>query len=194
LGKKLKGCDLTPSLLRTGYLQGVFPMGEDESDEVEWYMPNQRCLFPIEGITVSRSLAKCLKNPKWQVTFDSAFEQVMWSCRRAPGDNWITPEIVRAYTECFEEGWAHSVEVWIGDELVGGSYGLALGKCLAAESMFHKVRDASKVALYHFVNWARENGYSMFDAEVMNPHLKSLGAYTIENSEYLGLLHSGLSL
>lgn len=177
---------LTPWLIRLGYLQGVFPMADDDG-EIGWYRPNRRCLFPIEGIHVSRSLRKLIERKRFSITFDHAFEEVVRSCRR-PADNWISEEIVRAYTQVHHEGWAHSCEVWRGDELVGGTYGLALGACFCAESMFHRVSNASKLALWAMVERCRELGFTIFDAEVMNPHLASLGAFEVSNKEYMAML------
>ncbi len=171
-------------LLRLAYRQGVFPMGTDGSEEVEWYRPVTRCLFPIEGIHVSRSLARTLRRSKYRISFDEAFEDVVWGCRR-PDANWITEPILRLYAGAHQEGWGHSCEVWDGKDLVGGTYGLALGGCFCAESMFHRRTDASKVALYHLVERCRTLGFVMFDAQLPNPHLLSLGAYTIGHHEYM---------
>ncbi|MES1227837.1 MAG: leucyl/phenylalanyl-tRNA--protein transferase [Armatimonadota bacterium] len=184
---------LSTELLWGAYLEGAFPMGSDDSDEIHFYTVDERCLFPIEGIRVSRSLAKTLRNPHWSVTFDQCFDDVVWACRREPGNNWITPEILRVYSLAHREGWAHSCEVWWEGELVGGTYGVAMGTCFSAESMFHRRTDASKVALYHMVRKCRELGYTIFDAEVTNPHLESLGSYTVPIEQFLQALQDGLS-
>lgn len=186
----MNGADLTPWLVRHAYEEGVFPMA-DEDGEIGWYRPHRRCLFPIEGIRVSRSLAKTIRSGRFEVRFDTSFEQVMRGCLR-PGDNWISEDIIRVYTAIHEEGWGHCGEVWLDGELVGGIYGLALGACFSAESMFHCVTDASKVALHAMVEKCRELGFKIFDAQVMNPHLASLGAYEIADHEYESLLQSAL--
>jgi len=111
----------------------------------------------------------------------------MRSCRR-PDGNWINEEIIRAYTSIFEEGWAHCGECWEDGVLVGGIYGVAIGTCFSAESMFHRVTDASKVALWAMVEKCRELGFTIFDAQVMNPHLLSLGAYEVSNAKYMKML------
>ncbi len=188
----MNGKDLRVEMLREAYVEGWFPMTVDEeSNEVEWFQPYERCLFPIEGIRVSKSLRKTLNSQKFKVTFDQAFEEVMWACRR-PEDNWITEDFVRVYGEAHNQGWGHSCEVWLDDQLVGGTYGIALGGAFFAESMFHRVTDASKVALFHMVETCRAKGFVLFDAQILNPHLASLGAYTITNQAYMRMMKSAL--
>lgn len=188
---------LTPFFLRHAYSLGCFPMADDDG-VIGWYEPRDRALFPIEGIRVSRTLAKKLKrvSVEWVdgpatnegreflVTFDRAFEDVMRGCLR-PDGNWINEELIQAFTAVHREGWAHSCEVWQGERLVGGTYGLALGGCFAAESMFHRATDASKIALWAMVEQCRRLGFTIFDAEVMNPHLARLGAFEMPQGEYL---------
>ena len=190
----MNGKDLRVEMLREAYAEGWFPMTVDEeANEVEWFQPYERCLFPIEGIRVSRSLRKTLSSHRFKITFDRAFDDVMWACRR-PDDNWITEDFVRVYGEAHQQGWGHSCEVWFGDELVGGTYGIALGGAFFAESMFHRVTDASKVALFHMIETCRARGFVLFDAQIMNPHLESLGAYTINNQAYMRMMNDALSM
>ena len=193
---------LTPFFLRHAYGLGCFPMADDDGT-IGWYAPHMRALFPIEGVHVSKSLANLIKRTRVEwvdgersestvphtlvVTFDTAFEEVIRGCRRPEG-NWINEEIIQAFSEVHRAGWAHSCEVWQGCELVGGTYGLALGSCFAAESMFHRVTDASKIALWAMVEQCRRLGFTIFDAEVMNPHLKRMGAFEIPQQEYLAML------
>ncbi len=186
----MRGDELTPWLIRYGYEQGVFPMTLEDGS-VGWFEPKRRCLFPIDRIHISRSLAKTIRSGKFTVTFDTAFEEVMRGCLR-PGDNWISEDFIRVYTLIHLEGWAHSCEVWLEGKLVGGVYGLALGSCFCAESMFHRETDASKVALEAMLRRCREFGFTIFDAQVMNPHLASLGAIEIANEEYLHRLAAAL--
>jgi leucyl/phenylalanyl-tRNA--protein transferase len=186
----MRGSELTPWLLRYAYEQGAFPMGEEDGT-VEFYLPNRRALFPMEGIHVSRSLAKTIRSGRFSITFDSSFEAVMRSCLR-PVENWITEDLIRAYTEVHAQGWAHSCECHQDGELVGGVYGIALGSCFCAESMFHQVTDASKVALWALVEKCRDLGFTVFDAQIMNPHLESLGAFEVSHREYLRLLKDAL--
>jgi leucyl/phenylalanyl-tRNA--protein transferase len=182
----LKGEELNADLLRYAYSRGVFPMTM-EHGEIGWFQPYKRALFPIEGIHVSHSLRKTIHQGKFEFQFDCGFSEVMEGCFR-PDDNWLSEHFVRAYTEAFDEGWAHCCSVWLDGSLVGGIYGLALGTCFSAESMFHRVTDASKVALWAMVEKCREVGFTVFDAQVMNPHLKSLGAFEIPHEEYMRLL------
>ncbi|MCE9559417.1 MAG: leucyl/phenylalanyl-tRNA--protein transferase [Armatimonadetes bacterium] len=173
------------------YEQGYFPMAGDDG-RIDWYSVSQRALFPISGIHVSKSLAKTLRGGEFRVTFDECFGQVMRNCRR-PKDNWINEELIQWYEVIHAAGWAHSCEVWAGEELVGGVYGVAIGACFNAESMFHRRTDASKVALWAMVNRCRELGFQVFDAQIMNPHLESLGAYEVPAREYSRLLRQSLT-
>ncbi|MBX3120238.1 MAG: leucyl/phenylalanyl-tRNA--protein transferase [Fimbriimonadaceae bacterium] len=180
------GHELSPWMIRYAYSRGVFPMAESDGT-VFWYEPAVRALFPIDGVHVSRSLRKRINRGDLQITFDEMFEQVMRCCLR-PSDNWISEDIIRVYTQIHAEGWGHSCEVWCDSELVGGIYGIALGNCFSAESMFHRRTDMSKVALWAMVEKCRSLGFTIFDAELMNPHLASMGAYEITQFEYLELL------
>lgn len=184
--------ELTPWLIRYAYEEGAFPMTmEDES--VQWFQPRYRALFPIEGIHVSRSLAKQIRRGRFRVTFDTAFEEVMRGCLR-PSGNWISEEFIRVYTLIHHQGWGHSCEVWMDDRLVGGVYGIAIGGCFCAESMFHRETNASKVALSAMVDQCRELGFVIFDAQIMNPHLASLGAYEVPHVEYMSRLQGAIAI
>jgi len=173
---------LTPLEIWSGYQAGAFPMGEDDGS-VDWYTVDDRCLFPIEGIRVSRSLQRVINRADFEIRFDYAFEQTMRNCRR-PDGNWINEPIISVFTQIHQEGWAHSGEVWRNGEMVGGIYGLGLSGVFAAESMFHRDTDMSKVALWAMVEKCRSLGFKMFDAEVMNSHLASLGAFDIPMVQY----------
>lgn len=183
---------MCPSLedLAYAYTLGLFPMG-DEDGEIAWYRSERRALFPMQGIHLSRSLAKTLRRQRHEVRFDTAFEAVMRGCLR-PTDNWITEELIESYCAAHEAGWGHSCEVWIGEELVGGVYGLAIGGAFFAESMFHRKTDMSKVALMALVDRCRDLGFTLFDAQVMNPHLGRLGAFEVSHPEYMDLLQAAL--
>ncbi len=183
---------LTPWLIRYGYEQGAFPMASDDG-EIFWMAGRQRALFPIEGMHVSRSLAKSIRRQLFEVRFDTSFEQVMRCCLR-PVDNWINEEIIQCYTEIHRLGWGHSCECWREGVLVGGVYGIALGGCFCAESMFHRETNASKIALWAMIEHCRELGFILFDAQVMNSHLHSLGAYPIGHREYIKLLKAALQV
>ncbi len=181
---------LTPWTVRHGYAQAAFPMTMEDG-EVEWFRPRSRCLFPVEGVHVSRSLARTIRKGVYEVRFDTAFEAVMRGCLR-PDENWISEEFIRVYTGIHRQGWAHCAEAWKDGELVGGTYGIALGSCFCAESMFHRATDASKVALAAMVDRCREMGFTLFDAQIMNPHLRSLGAYEVSARTYARLLRDAL--
>ncbi len=184
------GQELTPWMIRYAYSQGVFPMAEEDGS-VFWYEPIVRAVFPLSGVHISRSFAKTLRHTNFKVTFDRAFEQVMRSCLR-PKDNWISEDLIRVYTLIHREGWGHSCEVWMDERLVGGIYGIALGNCFCAESMFHRETDMSKVALWAMVEKCRELGFTIFDAELMNPHLARMGAIEMPQFDYLEQLERAL--
>lgn len=188
----MQGSELTPALIRLAYSEGLFPMTMEDG-EVGWFQPIQRALFPIEGIHVSRSLRKTIDRGVFEIKFDTSFEDVMRSCLR-PNDNWISDEFIRVYTEIHHEGWGHCAECWHDRKLVGGVYGIALGGCFCAESMFHRETDASKVALWAMVNKCRETGFTLFDVQIMNPHLKSLGAFEVPHRKYMRLLHDAMTV
>lgn len=186
----MRGSDLTPWLIRYGYERGAFPM-TTQGDEVGWFQPRNRAIFPISGIHVSRTLARTIRRGTFEIRFDTSFEQVIRSCLR-PEDNWISEDFIRVYTQIFHEGWGHCAEAWHKGQLVGGVYGIALGACFCAESMFHRMDDASKVALWALIEKCRELGFTLFDAQVMNPHLASLGAVEVSHAHYMGLLSQAL--
>jgi leucyl/phenylalanyl-tRNA--protein transferase len=182
------GADLEPSTLVAACRAGLFPWHDAP---LTWYSPDPRAVFPLDGLHVSRSLARTLRRGTCRVTVDAAFAGVVRGCAASrPGreETWISPAFVAAYTRLHDLGWAHSVECWTGDRLVGGIYGLAIGAWFGGESMFSAERDASKVALVALVGLLRAGGYRLFDAQVMNPHLASLGAVDIPRGEYLARL------
>jgi leucyl/phenylalanyl-tRNA---protein transferase len=183
---------LTPDVVRFGYRHGAFPMTMEDG-AIEWFRPYRRALFPLSGIRVSRSLRRTIRSGRFEIRFDTAFESVMRGCLR-PDDNWISEEFIETYTGIHHEGWAHCSECWLDGQLVGGVYGVCLGACFCAESMFHVATDASKVALWALVERCREVGMEIFDAQVMNPHLASLGAYEIEDREYMVRLAAALAV
>lgn len=179
---------LDTEILRAAYSQGCFPMADDDG-QIQWYTTQLRALLPIEGIRTSKSLARTIRKETFEIRFDTSFEKVVRACIRPTG-NWISEEIVRVFSEAFKEGWAHCAECWKEGRLVGGVYGVSVGKCFSAESMFHRHRDASKVALWAMVNWRREQGDRLFDAQIMNPHLASLGAFEVPQAEFLARLEA----
>jgi len=176
-----------------GYRQGLFPMsdipGKMKEDsrqigKVEWFRPYERALFPLEGMHVSKSLAKFMRDEPYEIRFDMEFENVVRKCRRPTG-NWIDETIVQTYLTAHRAGWGHCCECWEGEELVGGVYGVAIGAVFCAESMFHRRTNASKIALFHLIERCRMQGFTLFDVQIMTPHLASLGAFEMTQDEYL---------
>jgi leucyl/phenylalanyl-tRNA--protein transferase len=181
------GGDLSPERLLTAYRHGIFPWYSD-GDPILWWSPDPRMvLYPAE-LRVTRSLAKVLRNRPYEVRFDTAFDDVILACAE-PRENqpgtWITPEIRAAYNELHARGYAHSIETWIDGELAGGLYGVGLGGVFFGESMFTRVRDASKIALVHLVEHVARAGFGMIDCQMHTEHLESLGAREIPRDEFL---------
>ena len=184
------GADLEPGTLLAAYRSGLFPMPVD-GGVVAWWSPHPRGVLPLDGLRVCRSLRQAVGRA--EVSVDRAFPAVIEACADPSRPHgWINPAIVAAYTRLHELGWAHSVEVWDGDELVGGLYGVAVGGLFAGESMFHRVRDASKVALVHLVGLLDDGEPRLLDVQWTTPHLTSLGAVDIGRPEYLDLLGAAL--
>jgi leucyl/phenylalanyl-tRNA---protein transferase len=188
------GGDLAPGTLLAAYRAGIFPWSDGP---ITWWSPDPRAVIPLDGLHVSRSLARTIRRGGFRITFDAAFRHVIEGCAAArPGreETWISPAFIEAYTRLHELGWAHSAECWRGDRLAGGIYGVAIGAWFGGESMFASERDASKVAIEALVARLREHGYVLFDAQVMNPHLATLGAVDIPRSEYLARLRAALGV
>ena len=187
------GADLEPGTLLAAYRSGIFPMPVGPDEVIGWWSPDPRAILPLDGVHVSRSLRRSLG--RYQVTFGRDFAGVMAGCadpRRPHG--WITNEMRSAYQRLFELGWAESVEVWdVGGSLVGGLYGVRIGGFFAGESMFHRARDASKVALVRMIERVAETGGSLFDVQWQTPHLESMGAVEVSRNEYLALLRGALT-
>jgi leucyl/phenylalanyl-tRNA---protein transferase len=184
--------DPIPSgLLLEAYASGVFPMGM-EGGSIRWFSPDPRGILPLEKFHVPHGLKRALKRPGWDLRTDSAFEEVVSACA-ARKETWITPLIRKAYSKLFEEGHAHSVEIWKEGRLAGGLYGVALGGAFFGESMFHRVTDASKVALWHLVRILTEHGFSLLDTQWTTDHLEQFGAVEIPREEYLERLGAALT-
>jgi leucyl/phenylalanyl-tRNA--protein transferase len=187
------GGDFEPATLLAAYRQGIFPWPVDGVDLL-WWSPDPRAVLPPDGVHVSRSLARTLRRRRFRVTIDAAFDEVMAGCAdRAEDETWITPTIRNAYARLHRLGWAHSVEVWTDGALAGGLYGVSIGALFAAESMFHRASDASKVALVALAQHARAVGVELIDVQMPTPHLTSLGAVTISREQYLQRLARAVS-
>ncbi|GMV37219.1 MAG: leucyl/phenylalanyl-tRNA--protein transferase [Fimbriimonadales bacterium] len=176
--------NLSPKGLLTAYMHGIFPMADPATGEIWWFRPDPRAILPIHGMHVSRSLRRVLRSGKFDVTVDRDFEGVMRGCADRE-ETWISEDLIRAYTELFRMGYAHSIETWREGSLVGGVYGVSLGAAFMAESMFHRETDASKVALHALVTRLAERGYELLDVQYQTPHLASLGVIEISLAEYL---------
>ena len=182
------GGDLSAPRLLLAYRSGLFPW---TVRPVTWWSPDPRGVFELDGFHVSHSLARVLRQRRFEVTLDRAFGEVMAGCAKpAVGrrTTWITPEFIAAYTELHRQGHAHSLECWQNGRLAGGVYGVAVGGLFAGESMFHVITDASKVALFHLVEHLRARGFLLFDVQTLTSITIRLGAVTIDREEYLGRL------
>ena len=179
------GGDLSTERLLLAYSRGIFPW---TVAPVTWWSPDPRGIFEFDQFHVSRSLGRVLRQARFRVTLDTAFSKVIEGCARPmPGrrTTWISPQFIEAYTGLHQSGHAHSVECWQADQLVGGVYGVSLGGLFAGESMFHRVDNASKVALYHLFNHLKQRGFGMFDIQMVSSATSQLGAKSIPRNEYL---------
>lgn len=187
---------IDPDLLLRAYAMGVFPMSDARDDEgVYWVEPKLRAVLPLDGFHLSRRLRRTIASDRFRVTADTAFEAVIALCAEAADDRpetWINRAIERVFVTLHHRGFAHSVEVWDGDRLAGGLYGLALGRAFFGESMVSRARDASKVALAALVARLRCGGFDLLDCQFQTPHLASLGAIEVPRAGYNVLLGSAL--
>ncbi len=183
---------LTPEVLQMCYRAGAFPMA-DRYGRIGFYSSDPRSILELDSLHVSRSLARVIRRGTYEVRIDQDFEAVIRACADRE-ETWISAEIVRAYTSLHEAGKAHSVEAYKDGELAGGLYGVALGGAFMGESMFTRMRDASKVCLVYLVERLKERGYVLLDCQIHNDHLASLGAIEIPESEYLRRLEEALRL
>ncbi|NTW01824.1 MAG: leucyl/phenylalanyl-tRNA--protein transferase [Oscillochloris sp.] len=187
---------LTSDMLITAYSSGIFPMA-DEDGVIGWYEPNIRAVIPLDdGFHVPSRLARTIRNKRFEVRVDTAFEEVTRACAvPMPGreTTWISEEIVRAYGKLHRQGYAHSVECWHEERLVGGLYGVAISGLFAGESMFHTERDASKVALVYLVDRLRRGGFILLDSQyIVGPHMLQFGTVEIPRAEYHRRLRAAL--
>lgn len=182
------GGDLDPDRLALAYRSGIFPWYA-EGQPILWWSPDPRFVLWTEALTVSRSLAKRIRQQRYRITMDRAFEEVIGHCARMPRagqeGTWITRDMRLAYVQLHALGMAHSVEAWEGDDLVGGLYGVAVGRLYAGESMFADAPDASKVAFVHFVRQLARWGFPLVDCQVYTEHLERFGAIDLERAAYL---------
>lgn len=184
------GGDFAPGTIIAAYRKGIFPWPH-EIQEYLWFSPDPRAILPAENLHVSRRLARTIRQGRFRVTLDAAFADVMAGCAVREEGTWITPGLMRGYVRLNELGWAHSFEVWGADgELAGGLYGVALGGMFGAESMFYRVRDASKVAVVAMVQHCQRVGVALIDLQVLTAHTASLGAVEVSRDENLARLEA----
>ncbi len=177
---------LDPQTLLTAYSQGVFPMA-DSDGVIRWYTADPRGILPLDAFHIPGTLKQTVRQGKFQIRINHDFAGTMRACataRREEGGTWINETLISAYARLHEMGFAHSVEAWQDDQLVGGLYGVSLGGAFFGESMFHTARDASKVALVHLVQRLRDRGYLLLDTQATTSHLKRFGAIDIPAEEY----------
>jgi leucyl/phenylalanyl-tRNA---protein transferase len=190
------GADLAPGTILSAYRSGIFPMPLGEpGDPMHWFSPVRRAVLPLGGLRVSRSLRRSVRD--FEIRVDTAFEEVIDGCADLERDSgWIDAEIRAAYLQLHQLGWVHCVEAWRDGRLAGGLYGVAIGGLFAGESMFHRERDASKVALVALVNLLSDEHATtrVLDTQWQTPHLESLGVVEISRSDYLARLRAALPL
>ncbi|MES2433754.1 MAG: leucyl/phenylalanyl-tRNA--protein transferase [Pseudomonadota bacterium] len=175
---------LTPDILLRAYGIGIFPMAESRDDaKIHWVDPKRRGVFPLDGFHISRSLAKHILTTEYRVSVNEAFSEVVEGCADRP-ETWINAEITGLYAALHQLGFAHSLEVWQGEALIGGVYGVTLGAGFFGESMFSRQTNASKTALAYLIHRLRAGGFQLFDTQFLTPHLASLGAVEIPRAEY----------
>lgn len=198
-GLLMLGGRLTPERVLEAYRRGIFPwpIGESDCELLAWFSPDPRAIIELDQLHVSRRLARRIRSGRFHVTCDQAFDQVIAGCaapRATDGGTWITPDMARVYGQLHALGHTHSVEVWHEDVLVGGLYGISLGGFFAGESMFHRERDASKVALATLVAHLRARGFRLFDVQQATAHAVRMGAIEIRRSRFVTRLRAALEL
>jgi leucyl/phenylalanyl-tRNA--protein transferase len=188
------GGELTVDRLLLAYRSGIFPWSVDP---VTWWSPDPRGIIELDQFHASRSLRRTLRQGAFRVTRNQAFLAVMEACAAPAPDRphtWISSQFLQAYTRLHTAGYAHSVECWVGSDLVGGIYGVQVGGLFAGESMFHRVKDASKVALAALVERLRQQGFALFDIQMTTPHTEQFGATNIGREEYLRRLAEAIKV
>lgn len=185
------GGDLSVERLTEAYRNGIFPWFS-EGDPILWWSPDPRAVFQLEQLKTPASLRKHFRQSGWQLTLDTAFAQVIRACAESPrpgqDGTWITEDMIAAYIRLHEAGIAHSIEVWADEQLVGGLYGIAIGRLFFGESMFSARSNGSKVALFALAAHLKKHGYVLLDSQVPNAHTTSLGARPIPRKAFLALL------
>lgn len=186
--------ELTPDVLLTAYSQGLFPMA-DSQDQIHWYSANPRGIIPLDRFHIPSTLRQLIRQNRYQVCINRDFQATMRACSQSrPDGTWINEQLIQAYVRLHELSHAHSVEVWENDTLVGGLYGVSLGGAFFGESMFHRKRDTSKIALAHLVNRLNDRGYALLDTQANTRHLTRFGCIEIPAEIYYRRLQAALPL
>ncbi len=189
---------MTPEILLRAYAAGIFPMAESADDPyLHWIEPRMRGIIPLEGFHLPARLARLVRQARYAVMVDRDFPAVIEACaapRSETGETWINAPIRALYGALFEQSFCHTVEVYEGDRLVGGLYGIALGGAFFGESMFHRERDCSKLALAHLVARLRAGGFTLLDTQFVTPHLRQFGAVEIPRKAYRAMLERALAV
>jgi leucyl/phenylalanyl-tRNA--protein transferase len=183
---------IDPELLLQGYRLGVFPMAM-ENGAIEWFSPDPRAILPLEDFHVPHALRGLLRKKIFETKIDTAFSEVIEACAKRE-DTWINREIIESYIRLHEVGYAHSVEAWTNGNLAGGLYGVAIGGAFFGESMFHRVTDASKIALVALVEYLCVRKFALLDTQWLTPHLQQFGGIEISRNHYLQLLRRAVEL
>jgi leucyl/phenylalanyl-tRNA--protein transferase len=190
--------EITPDILLRAYACGIFPMAESADDPtIFWVEPEQRGVIPLQGFRISSRLARTVRSDIFRITVNTAFKQTIDGCAASQAgreDTWINRRIRDLYSSLHDIGHCHSVEAWDGDELVGGLYGVTLGSAFFGESMFHRVRDASKVALVHLVARLAAGGFILLDTQYVTEHLRTFGAVEVPRTRYRKLLDDAIGV
>lgn len=187
---------ITPEILLRAYSAGLFPMAESAEDpDIYWVQPEVRGIIPLDKFHISHSLAKAIRKKPFDIRVNTAFSRVMALCAEATPDRpttWINPLIIRLYKELHRTGYAHSVEAWEGNELVGGLYGVSLGSAFFGESMFSRRTNASKICLVYLVERLKQKGFTLLDTQFTTEHLKTFGAIDVPRKAYDKLLEKAM--
>lgn len=185
------GGNLQPETLLSAYNQGIFPW-YNQNDPIMWWSPSERCVIQPQRLHISRSLKKYMARGKFAISRNSAFVEVIKACaNRENGDEtWITSDMIEAYIKLHQLGHAHSLEVWDGDSLIGGIYGLEIGRIFCGESMFSRAKNGSKIALVYLCQHMINRGFKLLDCQLVNPHLMSMGAESIPRNTFLSMLYN----
>jgi len=194
-GSQKRAGMLSPALILRAYRCGIFPMAINQQGDIGWFSPDPRAVIPLdERFHIPHGLKRVLRKNPFRITTNTNFEGVIHGCATTHGSTWISNEIVQNYCELHRLGYAHTIEVWRDDELAGGLYGVALGGAFFGESMFHRVTDASKVALVSLVEHLRARKFILLDTQWTTAHLARFGTYQIRKGTYLRLLRSAVKL